>query len=163
LKNFDTDIPVDKPDTSACFFLGGIGIQNASCEQVLTVLRDAWDQADSRQLMLDAEWASELSAHLNNLVEMRVEHVREWITLNLSRFQTSHANIEELRRTFESATVDLKAGVQLCKAKCASCHLLCVQSRLHNSTHDCQTSHECIRVCDFCNDNPGERKDCTMS
>jgi len=138
-------------------------MQNSPREEALATLRGTWDQAHSRQLIPDAEWALKLSVHLNNMAEMRVEHVREWITLNLSRFQASHANIEELRRAFESVTVDLKAGVQLCKAKCASCHLLCVQSRLHESSHDCQTSHECIQVCDFCDDEPGERKNCTMS
>ena len=153
---------MDKPDTSVRFFLAQAGIQHAAREQALAVLRDTWDQSHSRQLMPDSEWASNLSIYLNDLAEIRVEHVREWITLNLSRFQTGHANIEELRRTFENAIVDLKAGVQLCKAKCASCHLLCLQSRLHDGPHDCQTSHECIHMCSFCDDNGGERKDCTM-
>jgi hypothetical protein len=154
---------VDKPDTSARFFFASAGTQDAARELALTTLRNDWDQVHSRQLMSDALWTSHLSAYLEHLAEMRVEHVREWIALNLSRFQTGHANIEDLRRTFESAIVDLKAGVQLCKTKCASCHLLCVQSRLHDGAHDCQTSHECIHVCDFCGNDVGEPKHCTMS
>lgn len=153
---------MDKTDTSARFFLAGATMQDATREQTLATLRETWDQFNLRQMIPDIEWASNLSAHLDSLVDIRVEHVREWIALNLSRFQAGHANIEDLRRTFESATVDLKAGVQLCKAKCSSCHLLCVQSRLHEGTHDCQTSHECIHACDFCDDNPRERKDCSM-
>jgi hypothetical protein len=112
--------------------------------------------------MPDSEWVSNLTLHLDRLAEIRVEHVREWISLNLSRFQTSHANIEDLRREFESATVDLKAGVKLCMGKCASCHLLCVQSRFHEGVHDCRTSHECAHMCDFLHDESEEGKHCTM-
>src|SRR5882762_7547573 len=90
-KNFDTDIPVDKPDTSARFFFASAGMQDAARELALTTLRNDWDQVHSRQLMSDALWTSHLSAYLEHLAEMRVEHVREWIALNLSRFQTGHA------------------------------------------------------------------------
>jgi hypothetical protein len=162
-KNFDTEIPVGKPDTSARFFFASAGTQDAAREHALTILRNTWDQVHSRQRMTDVQWTSGLSAYLDRLVDMRVEHVHEWITLNLSRFQAvRHANIDDLRRIFESAIVDLKAGVQLCKTKCASCYLLCAQSRLHEGFHHCQTSHKCIHMCDLCDDGPEERKHCTM-
>jgi hypothetical protein len=126
---------VDKPDTSAHFFFAKPGVHDAARELALAALRDTWNQNRSRQLMPDNEWASNLALHLDHLAEIRIEHVREWISLNLSRFQTGHANIEDLRRNFESATVDLKAGVKLCMMKCASCHLLCVQSRVPPGVH----------------------------
>jgi hypothetical protein len=138
-------------------------MQDAERERTLAALRETWDRFHSRQMIPDTEWASNLSVYLDHLVEIRVEHVREWIALNLSRFQAGHANIEDLRRKLESAIVDMKAGVQLCKTKCASCHLLCIQNRFHEDAHDCQTSHDCIHACNFCVDNSGERKDCTMS
>lgn len=152
---------MDKPDTSARFNLAGAGSQDH--ERTLVILRDTWDQVHSRQLISDAEWCMKLSSYLDYLVELRIEHVREWIALNLSRFHSGHANIEELRRTFESATVDLKASVQLCKAQCASCHLLCIKGRLHEGGHDCQTSHECIHFCNFCNEDSRDQKNCTMT
>jgi hypothetical protein len=152
------------PDTTSRLFLVAGGVQAAEREAALAALLHAWNQSHSRQLMADADWSSELSLHLDRLVNLRINHVREWITSNLSRFQTGHANIEELRRTFESATVDLKANVQLCMMQCASCHLLCVQSRLHEGLHHCQTSHECIHVCDFCQELPTEEpKICSMA
>jgi hypothetical protein len=151
---------VDKPDTPACFVLAGM--QHADRERALIKLRDTWDQVHPRQLIPDVAWASNLSVHLDHLAELRIDHVRQWIALNLSRFQTGHASIEDLRRTFESASVDLKAGVQLCKTKCTSCHLLCIQSRLHDGVHDCQTSHGCIHLCDLCDDYQGNHKDCSM-
>ena len=50
----------------------------------------------------------------------------------------------------EGAIVDLKSNVQFCKLQCASCQLLCVQSRSHDGPHTCQTNHLCIHECDFC-------------
>ncbi|KIM92371.1 hypothetical protein PILCRDRAFT_417 [Piloderma croceum F 1598] len=126
LKNFDTDAVVNLPDTTARLFLAGGGMYAAERETVLAGLRRAWNQNDSRQLIADTDWISMLSLHLEHLVNLRIDHVREWITTNLLRFQTAHANIEELRRTFESATVDLKANVQLCKMHQEhSCTSLC--------------------------------------
>src|SRR5579863_7609210 len=58
--------------------------------------------------------------------------------------------IEELRRTFDSAVIDLRARVQLCRSQCAICELFCVRSRLHKDSHDCLTSHECIHDCTLC-------------
>ena len=150
------------PDTTSRLFLAGGGLHAAEREIALADLRHASNQSHSRQLMADADWSSKLALHLEHLVNLRIDHVREWITSNLSRFQTAHANIEELRRTFESAIVDLKANVQLCTAQCASCHLLCVRSRLHEGPHHCQTTHDCIYVCDFCNGLPAENKSCSM-
>lgn len=154
---------MDKPDTSARFSLQGAESHGLADEDALVVLQDTWDQIHSRLRISDAEWCMNLSSHLEHLVELRIEHVREWITVNLSRFHTAHANIGELRRKFESATVDLRASVQLCKTQCPSCHLLCIKKRLHEGDHDCQTSHKCIHPCDFCDGDSAGQKNCTMS
>jgi hypothetical protein len=162
LKNFDTDLQVDKPDTDSRFSLMGAGVQDGSRDRALAVLRVAWERVHSRQQVPDTEWTSKLSTQLDHLVDLRIEHVREWIASNLLRFQTSHANIEELRRSFDAATVDLKASVQLCKAKCASCYLFCVQIRLHEGAHTCQTSHGCIHPCQYCSDDSGQEIGCEI-
>lgn len=150
LKNLDTDIPIDTLDTHSQFLLGTTA-RGAERESTLAVLCKAWDLYDSRQDQPDSEWINELSSHLSLLVDMRVKHVREWISSNLSRFKSGHDNIEELRRAFESAIVDIKANVELCKSKCSSCHLSCLLSRRHDplQPHDCKTSHGCIHLCDF--------------
>ncbi|KAH7907394.1 hypothetical protein BJ138DRAFT_1014577, partial [Hygrophoropsis aurantiaca] len=164
LKNLDTDVIVNAPDTASQFYLATGGAQQSQVrEAALATLREAWDRYSSRQMLPDADWTEELSLHLESLVDMRIDHVREWVALNLSRFQSGHASIEELRRTLENATVDLKTSVQLCRTQCGDCHLLCVQSRLHEGQHHCQTSHQCIHVCDFCDEPLGERKLCSMS
>lgn len=156
LKNLDTDIPIDKMDTRSQFFLSGTSGRRGERESALTVLCKAWDLYDSRQHQLDSDWIDELSAHLARLVDMRVDHVQEWISSNLSRFKTEHANIEELRRAFQIATVDIKANVELCKSKCSACHLSCLLSRRHDplEPHDCQTSHHCSHYCEFDEEHP---------
>lgn len=154
---------MDKDDTPARFYLAPAGSYDAARETALSSLRNDWALTHPRQHIPDTEWVSELSSHLDSLVDVRVEHVHEWIVLNLSRFQSGHANIDTLRRTFETAKVDLKAGVQLCKTQCSECQLLCTKNRSHEGLHDCQTSHKCIHSCDFCRENNEENlKDCTM-
>ncbi|KAG1805444.1 uncharacterized protein BJ212DRAFT_1391820 [Suillus subaureus] len=161
LKNLDDGVPIDMPDTASEFSLAE-GKQSSSREAALHVLSHAWQDYDSRQHMADVLWIENLTAHIDNLINLRVAHVREWISMNVARFPSGQASIGELIRTFGSATIDLKSNLQLCKLKCASCELLCVQSRLHDGQHNCQTSHACIHSCDFCA-LFGETKACTMS
>ncbi|KAA1477854.1 hypothetical protein DENSPDRAFT_625472 [Dentipellis sp. KUC8613] len=152
LKNLDTDLPIDKPDSGALFsvteLLGSSDGMNR--EDVLATLQDNWDRASLRQHQSDNEWVQELATHLNALADMRIDHVREWISVNVSRFQANHASVEDLRRTFNNASVELKASVQLCKAQCSTCQLLCIQGRLHEGAHNCKTAHKCIHDCGFC-------------
>lgn len=162
-KNSDTDALVDKEDTPARFYLAPAGTYDAARETALSSLRNEWASTHPRQRSPDTEWVSGLSSHLDSLVDVRVGHVRESISRNLSRFPSGHAKIDTLRRAFDSSEVDLRAGVKLCKTQCSKCQLLCTKSRSHEGPHECQTSHECIHDCDFCGekqeDNP---KGCTM-
>ncbi|KAI6143615.1 hypothetical protein BKA82DRAFT_2416446 [Pisolithus tinctorius] len=163
LKIIDADTPIQFPDTQSRLFLAVRGFsQSETREQVLTVLRNSWDRNEMRQHLSDPEWADGLSQYLEQIVNLRIDHVREWLTQNLSRFQTGHASIEELRRTFENASVDLRSNVQLCRLQCASCQLLCIQSRLHDGPHNCRTDHACIHQCDFCKEGTGENRACSM-
>lgn len=163
MKNFDDDVPIGMPDTSSEFSLATGGAQQSSSrEAALQVLSRAWGDHDSRQHVSEDVWVENLTAQIDTLVNLRIAHVNEWISSNVARFQSGQASIDELMREFESATVDMKSNVQLCKLKCAKCELLCVQSRLHDGQHNCQTSHTCIHSCDFCASS-GETKPCSMS
>ncbi|KIK76913.1 hypothetical protein PAXRUDRAFT_407542 [Paxillus rubicundulus Ve08.2h10] len=102
------------------------------------------------QFVPDAEWAEELSQYLEDLVDMRINHVRAWVRSNLTRFQASQASILELQRVVESAIIDLKSSVQLCRMQGSACQLLCIQNRLHDGPRDCQTKHRCTQTCEFC-------------
>jgi len=151
---------IDRTDTPSRFFLPGQATQPNTAELALSVLRHAWDRSQLRQHKPDHEWTADLGLYLAGLVEIRVERVREWISSNLARFKTSHANIEALRRSLETAIVDLNENIQLCGMQCGSCHLLCIRNRRHEGSHHCQTSHECVHICDFMNEHPEEQKLC---
>ncbi|KAG1809706.1 uncharacterized protein BJ212DRAFT_1448752 [Suillus subaureus] len=162
-ENLDNDVPIDMPDTSSEFSLVTGGVQQSSSrEATLQVLCHAWGDYNSRHYVSEDIWIENLTTHINNLVGLRIAHVGEWILSNVARFQSGQASIDELMRAFDSATVDLRSNCQLCKLKCASCELLCIQSRLHDGQHTCQTSHACIHPCDFCVSS-GETKACSMS
>ncbi|KAF8548217.1 hypothetical protein OG21DRAFT_1449416 [Imleria badia] len=171
LKNLDTDIPVDLPDTRHQLFIGGGGgNQSVSRERMLTVLRTAWEGHASRQYTVEDEWIAGLTQHLENIVNLRIAHVRDWLDQNLSRFQAadggggSNARIDELKRDFESSIVDLRGNVQLCGMTCAECQLRCLKSRVHEGAHDCQSDHVCVHECDFCLElELEEHRPCTMS
>ncbi|KAJ7698920.1 hypothetical protein B0H17DRAFT_1049693 [Mycena rosella] len=163
LRNFDTDELINKPDSSAQFFLSNID-SPAQRESMLVVLQNSWDQLDRRPYTAEAEWTSDLSSYLDGLVEMRIQRVYEWISSNLSRFKSSHANMEMLRRVFETTIVDLRANVEICGAQCTHCQLKCLLTRRHdaNVSHDCRTSHQCLRSCDFGEEHPTTQKMCGL-
>ena len=163
----DTDMPIDSPDTDARFFVANVEhSQNMSCEELLYALVTEWDQIDSRQLVPDTQWAEELTRYLEELAEMRIDHVRAWAKSNLTRFQAGHASVMEFQRTLEGAVVDLKNSVQLCRMQCAECQLFCIRSRLHEGAHDCKTTHACTQSCEYCAEagelEDGEENKCSM-
>ncbi|KIK81380.1 hypothetical protein PAXRUDRAFT_156232 [Paxillus rubicundulus Ve08.2h10] len=161
LKNLDTDETIGE-HANYRFFLATGHVHDVPRENTLSVLRQTWVLTSSRQHVPDPEWVDGLSQHLETIVNMRIEHVHEWLAANTSRFQAGHASIEDVSRTFENDTVDLKSNVTLCKLQCNSCQLLCVKSRFHQGQHECQTDHSCIHECDYCLDN-SENKGCTIS
>ena len=141
---------IEGDDTEAQFLLAGPDAQVEDRELRLETLRDSWDRANDRQHVDDSEWIAELAQYLSHLVDLRTARVEKWLKSNTQRFQAGISSIDELRRTFDSAVIDLRASVQLCRSRCATCKLFCVQSRLHEGNHDCLTSHECIHDCTFC-------------
>ncbi|KAF8488922.1 hypothetical protein F5888DRAFT_1622603, partial [Russula emetica] len=151
LKNFDTDLVIEaEENTEARFLLAGPDAPVADRESFLGTLRESWDQMTFRQHGDDTEWTLDLAQYLTHLVDRRAAHVDRWLKSNVQRLQAGNSSIEELRRTFDSAVIDLRASVQLCRSQCSSCDLFCIQSRLHEGNHNCLTSHECIHDCTFC-------------
>ena len=125
----------------------------AKIEMQLVALLESWVPSMPRQFMPDSKFVAELKKRLNDLVDMRVNHVRSWLDCNLARFQGSHAVIEDLHRRFDKMVIEMKTNVQLCEAQCASCHLFCVRSRFHEGDHSCNTDHKCAFNCGFCEDD----------
>ncbi|KAF5337682.1 hypothetical protein D9757_014271 [Collybiopsis confluens] len=149
LVNLDTNTIIGAPDSPAVFYLPGAPF---SSEQALQELLVSWNRFTERMLARsDRTWTEDLSQSLVDLADQRVEHVRQWIDSNLARFKADHANIDALRRMMDNAANDLKSHVELCKMKCESCNLLCIQGRRHNQkdVHDCATNHKCAHSCEF--------------
>ena len=142
---------MESDDTRAVFAIS-VG-EPAEIEMRLAALFELWAPSAPRQSMPDSEFFAELKKHLNELIDLRVNHVLSWLDRNLARFQGSHAAIEDLRRRFDNMVIELKTNVQLCGAQCVSCHLLCVRSRLHEGDHSCNTDHKCVLNCGFCEDD----------
>ncbi|KAI9450271.1 hypothetical protein BJY52DRAFT_1227294 [Lactarius psammicola] len=113
LKNFDADIVIEAEDTEARFILAGPDTPVADHERHLATLRESWDLTDQRQHVDDSTWHSDLVQYLSHLVDLRVTHVESWLESNVQRFEGGHASIEELRRTFGNAVIDLRASVEL--------------------------------------------------
>ncbi|KIJ07932.1 hypothetical protein PAXINDRAFT_102749 [Paxillus involutus ATCC 200175] len=116
-QNLDTDETIRVLDSDYHFFLAPGHTHDVPRENALSILRQTWTLAP-RQHVPDPVWVDGLSEHLETLVNERIEHVREWLAANMSRFQAGHASIEDLIRTFEKATVDLKSNVMMCKLQC---------------------------------------------
>jgi hypothetical protein len=102
--------------------------------------------------MPDSELIAELRTHLNVLIDSRANNTRFWLDCNLAGFQGEHAAIEDLRRRFDKAVIEMRTNVQVCGVQCASCDLLCIRSRLHEGGHSCNTDHRCVHNCEFCED-----------
>ncbi|KIO11023.1 hypothetical protein M404DRAFT_20554 [Pisolithus tinctorius Marx 270] len=147
LKNLDTDMPVELPDTESHLFLTvGMAPQSEAREQALANLQGSWERYGDRQHISDSEWVEALSQYLEGIVNLRTNHVQGWLSQNFGRFQTGHASMEDLRRNFEGAAVDLKSN-----------------SRFHDGPHACQTDHLCIHECDFCRETGGKLRECGMA
>jgi hypothetical protein len=119
----------------------------------LVALLESCIPSAPRQFVPDFEFVQELRKRLNDLINLRVNHVQSWLDYNLARFQGDHAAIEDLRRRFDNMVIEMKTNVQLCGAQCTSCHLLCTRSRLHEDDHSCNTDHKCAFNCGFCEDD----------
>ena len=139
------------------FYLSGL---DGNQEADLCTLCGSWDEFSNRFNIPEGDWISGLSGYLETITQMRAAHVQKWIHQNLDRFKASHASLETLKRACETALIELKENVHLCKAQCSSCSLLCIRSRGHETQHDCQTSHHCPHPCEFDDEHPGEEKKC---
>ncbi|KAI0723140.1 hypothetical protein C8Q76DRAFT_671490 [Earliella scabrosa] len=153
LTDLDSAAVLDMPDTASRFFIaeaeGGPQGQPPTREDAIRELCSAWSSYEDRPAQVEAEWIEQLQAHLNEMVDMRIEHVRAWLSANTAKFPPTHADIQGLHRTFDSLAIDLKATVQLCGTQCGLCKLTCTFGRHHDGAHDCRTDHRCPRKCQF--------------
>ncbi|KDQ16740.1 hypothetical protein BOTBODRAFT_53828 [Botryobasidium botryosum FD-172 SS1] len=157
LKDMDTDKALPSDDSNAVFYIRNPEIpldEEARMKaQFLSKLRESWSfHAPMRQTMPDTDWIKQLALHLQVLTQERIQHVRNWITTNISRFSEDNAEIRNLQRAFQDGIVEIQGNIELCGSVCAFCSLLCVQGKQHEDSHDCGTSHNCVQNCEFDHD-----------
>lgn len=94
-------------------------------------------------------WIAELTKFVDHVVQLRIEAVEEWLSMNTTRYPAEHADIQNLNRTARNMIIDMRSNVQICTLQCADCQLSCIHRRHHDGRHDCQTSHKCVHCCQF--------------
>ncbi|KAI0796932.1 hypothetical protein C8Q75DRAFT_796662 [Abortiporus biennis] len=155
LKDFDTGLIIEMPDSSARFYVthGSGSDQVEDKENSLKSLIESWENFATRFDNPEQQWAQDLSDSLDKLVDMRIDHVREWMTINSARFSSDAIQFEAIRRLFDSLVISVKASTRLCRLQCSECQLSCLRIQHHDGPHDCQTSHRCNRLCSFKDDH----------
>ncbi|KAI0751604.1 hypothetical protein C8Q80DRAFT_1158354 [Daedaleopsis nitida] len=150
LTDFDTAMLIEMPDTRSCLFIeNGPQGQPPSREDALRGLCSDWDGHLERFDSTETDWNQHLQDALNEIVDLRIEHVREWVTANTSKYPETHPDVQGLHRAFDALAVDVKTSVKLCGMHCVSCNLHCIRGRHHEGDHDCQTDHRCPRTCQY--------------
>lgn len=149
-KNFDTgaeinlmDLPVELsvPSTSP----------NAmdDRERCLRELGSSWLSFHMRQDMPESVWVQDFAQYLDQVTDNRIGLVRAWLEENTIQFKTRSEDFTELWREFNTLSIAVKEGVNLCRSRCHDCQLLCLRPRAHSGSHDCETSHRCAKSCAF--------------
>lgn len=128
----DTDEVIAHNDTNSVFWLSIRDEGNPYARRdALLKLREAWSTDLERQHSPEADYVLALATHLQGLVTTRILHVGAWIDSNVSRFSSEHAEIQTLRRQFETLSRELSTGVEICAMKCSTCSLRCVEGKRH--------------------------------
>ena len=58
-------------------------------------LLQSWNPSSPRQFIPDTEWIADLASYIQKVVDLRINHVRVWLDLNIERFQGGPAAIDD--------------------------------------------------------------------
>ena len=147
------------PDSSCRFYLpdaDDVGVESSQQRNayIQTLLQPVLQLDDQQRFSTDQNgWVQSLEKHLDDLVTLRVNHVREWLNLNMARFDQGLPQLLEVRRTFDNLIITLKAGTKICGLQCSHCQLSCISVYHHDGQHSCQTSHRCPSRCSYDNEH----------
>ncbi|KAF8289765.1 hypothetical protein DL93DRAFT_2069130 [Clavulina sp. PMI_390] len=153
LSNLDDFSIIEHSDTATQFpFLIG-GVSDGSLrDETLRTLATVLQCNVNRQ---NPQWIMALGEYINNLVELRVRHVNDWVDSNVKRFAVDHADIQILRRQFGNMARQLQSAMEICTMPCTQCRLGCIRGRRHDGPHDCFTDHTCPEKCTMDSSNCG--------
>ncbi len=140
------------PDTESVLYLSGVENEEQEAdgsEACLTKLQGTWSEFTARPDTPENIWVEDLDTFLNRIAYDRIALVKAWLDVNMARFKTDTTHFESIRRSFEGMAVSLRANIQLCKLQCGVCQLLCIRRKYHSGSHQCGTSHQCPKPCDY--------------
>ncbi|KAG8833322.1 hypothetical protein FRC17_010897 [Serendipita sp. 399] len=155
LKNLETDEVLDMRSGDLELFIDSaatlVDVETYTKPQCLEKMRKRFPKLGSRYRMAETDFVELLRGYINEVIEQRINDVRNWLTTNTMRFG-ERPEISTLFREFDGLSRELRLAALICGSKCSSCGLLCLQDNQHKGDHDCRTSHKCGHICDF-NDN----------
>lgn len=148
LKNLDNDEPLGPSTISVVLYVPHTSSEGLSPDGCLQQLRQLWVGRLDRYKLEESDFISRYNGFLNGLVKERLDLVGGWLQVNTERF-SDHSEVQALMRAFREHAEEMKDINTLCGARCSSCGLLCLEMRRHEGDHDCKTSHQCPRPCEF--------------
>ncbi|TCD63827.1 hypothetical protein EIP91_004894 [Steccherinum ochraceum] len=98
-QDIDSGAPIGSPDTDSPFYLSEAGdvevVLSEKRAKYLEILLGATIQDDRRFDGRQGQWTKDTQESLDLLATLRVEHVREWIDVNVSRFAQDSSQLQE--------------------------------------------------------------------
>ncbi|KZW03814.1 hypothetical protein EXIGLDRAFT_4132 [Exidia glandulosa HHB12029] len=165
LTDLDTNTSIPHGDSSTVFYLCGpvfnILDDPAQREAALATICAAVGSIPERQDIADEDWMANLTTRVENLLDARISHVKDWVAVNATRFE-GHADIQQLVRIMDAGTLELRESVSVCRSECAECYLLCTLSKRHAGPHNCQAGHSCKHDCSFVDEHDDGRVHCGL-
>ncbi|KAF8607194.1 hypothetical protein BDV93DRAFT_552935 [Ceratobasidium sp. AG-I] len=163
LKNMDTDEEFSLNEQHIVFFLSDSNEVNgpeneASVEQHLQAIIEYHEPTPStRYRMADAAYVEILQQRIHDSLDQRVALVRQWIGVNIGRFQAENQDIRKMVGKLEEAALAMRAAVRICSITCSKCQLLCLRPHRHTGDHDCGTNHRCVSNCSIMEKHSGNK------
>ncbi|KAG9090108.1 Vacuolar protein sorting-associated protein 13A [Ceratobasidium sp. 370] len=120
LKNLDTDEDLNPGNEGVSFFVpeltGGTSPENdASVETSLRALITlCTPTVGARQHVLDGTYVETMQDLIYKGLDQRIDHVRNWATVNVARFPQGNQDIRNLYGKINSVALAMRAAVRLC-------------------------------------------------
>ncbi|KAG8713472.1 hypothetical protein FRC09_018672 [Ceratobasidium sp. 395] len=168
LKNMDTDEELSPIAERLSFFVPKLtgGAESEVDEYIdrsLQGLVKAFGPAVGvRQHIQDRAYVETMQDLIHKSLDRRIDQIRNWITVNVSRFPQSNQDIRDLFGKFNNAALTMRAAARLCSSTCSNCQLQCLQPHRHvDETHHCGTNHRCAFSCAIAEEHP-RREPCGL-
>ncbi|KAG8795262.1 hypothetical protein FRC12_016609 [Ceratobasidium sp. 428] len=93
---------------------------------------------DTRQPDLDATCVKNLQDLIYNGLEERIQQVRHWITINVTKSSPQNQDVNNIFGRLDSLAFKMKEAARICATKCSNCTQLCLHVHGHaGSKHRC--------------------------